>query len=166
MNQTIRNFVVIDSIHGPFVINRHCALQAEALIKTGRPRIQGELDTILHVIEQLPDGAITVDVGANAGSCACRSRTGCARGGRVYAFEPQRTLFHALGGTLALNELDNLHLLNMGLAAANGTMKVPDVDYGQDADFGQVRSSMRRHPAARRRRSSGSIRSACHAWIS
>ena len=42
MNQTVRNFVVIDSIHGPFVINRHCALQAEALIKTGRPHIQGE----------------------------------------------------------------------------------------------------------------------------
>lgn len=139
MNQTIRNFVVIDSIHGPFLINRHCALQAEALIKTGRPHIQGELDTILHVIEQLPDGAIAVDGGANAGLvCVPIAHRLRARGGRVYAFEPQRTLFHALGGTLALNELDNLHLLNMGLAAANGTMKVPDVDYGQDADFGSV----------------------------
>ncbi|RBJ71712.1 FkbM family methyltransferase, partial [Pseudomonas sp. MWU12-2534b] len=67
MNQTVRNFVVIDSIHGPFVINRHCAFQAEALIKTGRPHIQGELDTILHVIDQLPDDAIAVDGGANAG---------------------------------------------------------------------------------------------------
>lgn len=139
MNQTVRNFVVIDSIHGPFVINRHCALQAEALIKTGRPHIQGELDTILHVIDQLPDGAIAVDGGANAGLvCVPVAHRLRERGGRVYAFEPQRTLFHALGGTVALNQLDNLHLLNMGLAAANGTMKVPDVDYGQDADFGQV----------------------------
>ena len=79
MNQTVRNFVVIDSIHGPFVINRHCALQAEALIKTGRPHIQGETDTILHVIDQLPDDAIAVDGGANAKPCACRSRTGCGR---------------------------------------------------------------------------------------
>lgn len=139
MNQTVRNFVVIDSIHGPFVINRHCALQAEALIKTGRPHIQGELDTILHVIDQLPDGAIAVDGGANAGLvCVPVAQRLRERGGRVYAFEPQRTLFHALGGTVALNQLDNLHLLNMGLAAANGTMKVPDVDYGQDADFGPV----------------------------
>ncbi|WFN14881.1 FkbM family methyltransferase [Burkholderia contaminans] len=139
MEQTVRNFVVIDSIHGPFVINRHCALQAEALIKTGRPHIQGELDTILHVIDQLPDGAIAVDGGANAGLvCVPIAHRLRERGGRVYAFEPQRTLFHALGGTVALNELDNLHLLNMGLAAANGTMKVPDVDYDQDADFGQV----------------------------
>ncbi|WP_321811801.1 MULTISPECIES: FkbM family methyltransferase [unclassified Burkholderia] len=139
MNQTVRNFVVIDSIHGPFVINRHCALQAEALIKTGRPHIQAELDTILQVIDQLPDGAIAVDGGANAGLvCVPIAHRLRARGGRVYAFEPQRTLFHALGGTVALNELDNLHLLNMGLASANGTMKVPDIDYGQDADFGTV----------------------------
>ncbi|WP_175954778.1 FkbM family methyltransferase [Burkholderia sp. BCC0405] len=139
MNQTVRNFVVIDSIHGPFVINRHCALQAEALIKTGRPHIQGELDTILHVIDQLPDNAIAVDGGANAGLvCVPIAHRLHARGGRVYAFEPQRTLFHALGGTVALNQLDNLHLLNMGLASTNGTMKVPDVDYGQDADFGTV----------------------------
>lgn len=139
MNQTVRNFVVIDSIHGPFVINRHCALQAEALIKTGRPHIQGELDTILQVIDQLPDDAIAVDGGANAGLvCVPIAHRLRARGGRVYAFEPQRTLFHALGGTVALNQLDNLHLLNMGLAGVNGTMKVPDLDYGQDADFGLV----------------------------
>ncbi|AKM41474.1 FkbM family methyltransferase [Burkholderia contaminans] len=139
MNQTVRNFVVIDSIHGPFVINRHCAFQAEALIKTGRPHIQGELDTILHVIDQLPDDAIAVDGGANAGLvCVPIAHRLRARGGRVYAFEPQRTLFHALGGTVALNQLDNVHLLNMGLASTNGTMKVPDVDYGQEADFGQV----------------------------
>ncbi|WFN13787.1 FkbM family methyltransferase [Burkholderia contaminans] len=130
---------MIDSIHGPFVINRHCAYQAEALIKTGRPHIQHELDAILQVIDQLPDDAIAVDAGANAGlvsvPIAHRLR---ARGGRVYAFEPQHTLFHALGGTVALNQLDNLHLLNMGVGGVNGTMKVPDVDYGQDADFGQV----------------------------
>ncbi|WP_176040451.1 FkbM family methyltransferase [Burkholderia stabilis] len=139
MNQTVRNFVVIDSIHGPFVINRHCDLQAEALIKTGRPHIQSELDVMMPVIDQLPDGAIAVDGGANAGLvCVPIAHRLRERGGRVYAFEPQRTLFHALGGTIALNQLDNLHLLNMGLASANGTMKVPDIDYGQDADFGTV----------------------------
>ncbi|NTX30697.1 FkbM family methyltransferase, partial [Burkholderia pyrrocinia] len=139
MNQTVRNFVVIDSIHGPFVINRHCDLQAEALIKTGRPHIQGELDVMMPVIDQLPDGAIAVDGGANAGLvCVPIAHRLRERGGRVYAFEPQRTLFHALGGTIALNQLDNLHLLNMGLASTNGTMKVPDIDYGKDADFGTV----------------------------
>ncbi|WP_260436159.1 hypothetical protein [Burkholderia sp. Bp9143] len=51
MKHAVRNFVVIDSIHGPFVINRHSARQAEALIKTGRPHNQGELDTIMQVID-------------------------------------------------------------------------------------------------------------------
>ncbi|CAB3767662.1 FkbM family methyltransferase [Burkholderia sp. MSh2] len=139
MNQTVRNFVVIDSIHGPFVINRHCTYQAETLFRTGRPHIQDELDMLLNVIDQLPDHAIAVDGGANAGLvCVPIAHRLRARGGRVYAFEPQRTLFHALGGTVALNQLDNVHLLNMGLAGANGTMKVPDIDYGQDRDFGQV----------------------------
>ena len=67
MNQAVRNFVVIDSIHGPFVINRHCKRQAETLIKTGRPPIQDELDTSLQVIDQLPDDAIAVDGAAHAG---------------------------------------------------------------------------------------------------
>ncbi|EGD04341.1 FkbM family methyltransferase, partial [Burkholderia sp. TJI49] len=139
MNQAIRNFVVIDSVYGPFVINRHCAHQAEALIKTGRPHIQQELDTIMQVIDQLPDDAIAVDGGANAGLvCVPIAHRLRERGGRVYAFEPQRTLFHALGGTVALNQLDNLHLRNMGLASHNGTMTVPEIDYGQAADFGAV----------------------------
>ena len=119
------------------------------------------------MIDQLPDDAIAVDGGANAGTvCVPIAHRLRARGGRVYAFEPQRTLFHALGGTVALNQLDNVHLLNMGTASANGTMKVPDVDYGQEADFGRSRSSTGRLTAARRPRSCGSTRSGCLGWIS
>ncbi|MGU7775991.1 FkbM family methyltransferase [Burkholderia sp. MR1-5-21] len=139
MNTPIRNFVVIDSVYGPFIINRHCQFQAEALIKTGRPHIQAELDTIMQVVDQLPDDCIAVDGGANAGLvCVPIAQRLRARGGQVHAFEPQRTLYRALCGTAALNDLDNLHLLNMGLASRNGTMRVPDIDYGQDADFGTV----------------------------
>ncbi|WP_260436158.1 FkbM family methyltransferase [Burkholderia sp. Bp9143] len=82
----------------------------------------------------MPDGAIAVDGGANAGLvCVPVAQRLRERGGRAHAFEPRRTLFHALGGTVALNELDNLHLLNMGLASRNGTMTVPDIDDGQPA---------------------------------
>ncbi|WP_322041326.1 FkbM family methyltransferase [Burkholderia diffusa] len=135
MKHTARNFVVVDSIHGPFVIDRHSTRQADALIKTGRPHIQGELDAIMQVIDQLPDGAIAVDGGANAGLvCVPIAQRLRERGGHVHAFEPRRMLFHALGGTVALNQLDNLHLRNMGLASRNGTMTVPDVDDGRPAD--------------------------------
>ncbi|RQS23604.1 MULTISPECIES: FkbM family methyltransferase [unclassified Burkholderia] len=134
MKHTVRHFVVIDSIHGPFVIDRHSTRQADALLETGRPHNQGELDTIMQVIDQLPDGALAVDGGANAGLvCVPIAQRLRDRGGHVHAFEPRRTLFHALGGTVALNQLDNLHLLNMGLASRNGTMTVPDVDGGHPA---------------------------------
>ena len=120
MNQTVRNFVVIDSIHGPFVINRHCALQAEALIKTGRPHIQASRHDPARdrpVAGRCDRSGRRRKCGAVCVPIAHRLR---ARGGRVYAFEPQRTLFHALGGTVALNQLDNVHLLNMGPPAPTG----------------------------------------------
>ena len=38
----VNNFTVIESRYGKFIVNRHCAHQAEYLIKTGRPHIQDE----------------------------------------------------------------------------------------------------------------------------
>jgi hypothetical protein len=35
----VNNFTVIESEFGRFIVNRHCAHQAESLIKTGRPHI-------------------------------------------------------------------------------------------------------------------------------
>ena len=31
MTQTLANFIVIESVYGKFVVNRHCDLQAEAM---------------------------------------------------------------------------------------------------------------------------------------
>lgn len=139
MEQTLRNFVTIDSVYGPFIINRHCRFQAEALIKTGRPHIQSELDAMMQIADQLPDDCIAVDGGANAGLvCVPLAQRLRARHGHVHAFEPQRTMYYALCGTVALAQIDNLHVHNMGLASCNATMTVPPVDYGQDADFGSV----------------------------
>lgn len=143
MENAVRNFVSIDSIYGPFLINRHCALQAEALIKTGRPHIQPELDAMMQIVDQLPDGCVAVDGGANAGLvCVPLAHRIKARGGQVHAFEPQRTIYYGLCGTVALNQLDNLFVYNMGLASRNAAMVVPTVDYGADSDFGTVSLAM------------------------
>ncbi|WP_175777294.1 FkbM family methyltransferase [Burkholderia anthina] len=139
MEALIRNFVTIESVYGPFIINRHCHLQADALIKTGRPHIQTELDAMMHIVDQLPEHCVVVDGGANAGLvCVPVAQRVHARGGYVHAFEPQRTLYYALGGTVALGQIDNIRLYNMGLGATNTTMTVPPIDYGQRADFGTV----------------------------
>lgn len=139
MNTPIRNFVTIESIYGPFIINRYCHFQAEALIKTGVPHIQTELDAMMQIVDLLPPNCVAVDGGANAGLvCVPLAQRIRARGGQMHAFEPQRTMYHALCGTVALNQIDNLHLYNMGLGELNTTMSVPPIDYSRDSDFGTV----------------------------
>jgi FkbM family methyltransferase len=140
----IDNFVVLDSIHGKFIVARNCAFQAEALVKTGRTHIEEELANIFAVIDTLPNDCIVVDGGANIGfftvPVAQRIKH---RGGRVVSFEPQRQLFNALSGSLALNGLDNVFLHNMGLGdGRHSPAYLPAVDYSQPSDFGTVSLSV------------------------
>ena len=139
---TIPNFVVLDSMHGRFIVNRHCAFQAEALIKTGATHIESELNNIFVLIDTLPTGAVIIDGGANAGfftiPVANRIR---GRGQRIISFEPQLTLFRALSGSLALNDISFCDLRYAGLGDALGTAQVPDIDYGTPQDFGTVQIS-------------------------
>ena len=136
---TVNNFVVIESVYGKFLLNRHCAFQAEALIKTGRTHIESELANILALVDCLPTDCLVVDGGANAGfftvPVAQRIKQ---KGGRVIAFEPQREIFNGLAGTIALNDLSNVRLNRMGLGDLAGSATVPDVDYSVDQDFGIV----------------------------
>jgi len=139
---TIPNFVVLDSIYGRFIVNRHCAFQAEALVKTGATHIESELNNIFVLIDTLPTGAVIIDGGANAGfftiPVANRIRS---RGQRIISFEPQLTLFRALSGSLALNDIGFCDLRYAGLGDALGTAQVPDIDYGTPQDFGTVQIS-------------------------
>lgn len=137
--RAVHNFIPLDSTYGTFVVNRHCALQAEALVKTGKPHIEAELIDILQLMQHLPDGSVAVDGGANIGLVAIPVAQALApRGGRVHAFEPQRLLSYALCGSAALNDIDNLVVHRRGLAASRGTLRVPAVNYSQPADYGTV----------------------------
>jgi len=138
----VPNFVVLDSIHGRFIVNRHCDFQAEALIKTGATHIETELNNIFAVIDTLPRGAVIVDGGANAGfftiPVANRVRE---RGQKIISFEPQLTLYRALSGSLALNDINFVDLFYAGLGQEPGVAMVPAVDYGKPQDFGMVQLS-------------------------
>jgi len=139
---TIPNFVVLDSIHGRFIVNRHCAFQAEALIKTGATHIEGELKNIFALIDTLKEGAVIIDGGANAGfftiPVANRIRN---RNQQIISFEPQLALFRALSGSLALNDINFCDLRYAGLGETPGTAQVPDIDYSTPQDFGTVQIS-------------------------
>ena len=136
---TVDNFVVLDSVYGKFIVARTCLFQAEALVKTGRTHIESELNNIFAIVDTLPEDAVIVDGGANIGffTVPVAHRTQ-GRGTRIISFEPQRQLFQALGGSLAINGYRHVYLHNCGLGADYGQAELPAVDYSVAQDFGTV----------------------------
>ena len=135
----VDNFLVLDSVYGKFIVPRTCLFQAEALVKTGRTHIESELNNIFAIVDTLPADAVIVDGGANIGfftvSVAHRTQ---GRSTRIVSFEPQRQLFQALGGSLAINGYRHVYLHNCGLGAEPGIAELPAVDYSIAQDFGTV----------------------------
>ncbi len=135
----MNNFVVLESEYGKFIVNRHCAYQAEYLIKTGRPHIQEELEKILTVVGRLPENCTVIDAGANVGLVAIPIAQAIAtRGGFVHAFEAQRIMSYALAGAAALNDLENLIVHHKAVGASIGTIGIPKLDYAKPQDFGEL----------------------------
>ena len=138
----IDNFLVLDSVYGKFIVPRTCLFQAETLVKTGRTHIESELANIFAIVDTLPADAVIVDGGTNAGffTIPVAQRTQ-GRGTRIIGFEPQRQLFQAVGGSLALNGYRNVFLHNCGLGAEPGIAQLPAIDYSIVQDFGTVQLS-------------------------
>lgn len=136
---TVDNFIVLDSVYGKFIVARTCLFQAEALVKTGRTHIEDELNNIFAIISTLPEGSIIVDGGCNAGFFTIPvAHLTQGRNIRIIAFEPQRQLFQAVGGSLAINGYRHVYLHNCGLGAEPGIAELPVVDYSIAQDFGTV----------------------------
>lgn len=141
---TVDNFVVLDSVYGKFIVPRNNQFQAESLVKTGHTHIEQELNNLFVIADTLPSDAIIIDGGTNIGfvtiPLAQRLRNTQAR---IIGFEPQRQLFNALCGTLALNSLTNCYLHNCGIGDKADRAILPDVDYSVAQDFGtvQIKSS-------------------------
>lgn len=144
----ISNFTVVESIYGRFVVNRRDKFQAEALVRTGMPHIQEELDVLLAIADTLPDGAFAVDAGANVGlvSIPLAQRLKPRRG-TVLAYEVQRMIYYALCAGAVLNDLDNLFTFHQGLGAASRIERIAASDYGAPQDFGMY--SLLNQPAER-----------------
>jgi FkbM family methyltransferase len=140
MTYPVHPFTVVESEYGRLIVNRHCDHHIDYLAKIGRSHIHAEVEALSAIARTLPAESVIVDAGANVGLVAVPLATAVqSTGGRVFAFEPQRPLFQAMCGSAVLNSLGNLFPVNGGLGDENGMMRVPDVDYTQPRDFGQVR---------------------------
>ena len=117
---TLGNFMVMDSAYGKFILPRNCTPghptpnPASVMLMTGKTHIEQELNNIFAIINTLPENAIIVDGGANMGFFTIPvAQLVKAKNSKVVSFEPQKQLFYALGGTIALNELPNVFLYNL-----------------------------------------------------
>ena len=142
---TLGNFMVMDSAYGKFILPRNCTPghptpnPASVMLMTGKTHIEQELQNIFAIVNTLPDNAIIVDGGANMGFFTIPvAQMVKSKNSKVISFEPQKQLFYALGGSIALNELNNIFLHNLALGETMSTARVADVDYSVKADYGMV----------------------------
>jgi FkbM family methyltransferase len=83
-------------------------------------------------------GMTVVDVGANIGAHTIFFAKKTGPNGRVFAFEPQRVLYHVLCANLALNLHHNVTAINGGLGSNSTRLTLPKIDYAQGGNFGGV----------------------------
>jgi FkbM family methyltransferase len=78
-----------------------------------------------------------VDAGANIGCMTIPLAQMVGVNGLVLSFEPQRGLYYLLCGNLALNGLmHTVQAYNAALGAAGGQIRVPDLDFEAEQNFG------------------------------
>jgi len=102
-----------------------------------------QLELMLEILsfrrEQLGDGVVVIDGGANIGSYTlflARAMTGW---GRVLAFEPQEMLYYALCGNIAVNNCFNARAVCAGLGSGcEESLEMPLLDYTKPRNFGGV----------------------------
>lgn len=130
--------IVVPTLYGPMIVNRHDINQTNALFKTGRAVDHAEIDLLATFLRAWGTDLTILDVGANFGTYSLGLVRAIGAGGKVHAFEAQRVIFNMLAGSVALNGLTNVHCHNMAVGDREGTIPVPQFDYDQPMNFGSV----------------------------
>ena len=133
--------LVVPTVYGQMIVNRHDINQTNALFKTGRSIDHVEIALLSQILGGLAGlgGELTfLDVGANFGTFSLALAPLVGPGGKVHAFEPQRILFNMLAGTMALNSLTNVHCHHVAVGDRVGEIEVPQFNYHQPLNFGSI----------------------------
>jgi FkbM family methyltransferase len=78
---------------------------------------------------------VIFDIGANIGTFTTWiAKT--FKSGKIYCFEPQRSVFQILCGNAAINNLYNVYAYNIALGNENKRIKITEPNYFHNADFG------------------------------
>ncbi len=84
----------------------------------------------------LRSGDTVLDVGANIGTHSIPFAHAVGPSGRVYAFEPQRTVYQVLCANAALNGMTNIHAMHAGVSDRDGVVRVRNPDLATGGNLG------------------------------
>jgi len=122
---------------------------ANELLQTSKHE-QEEIDQVLKILTQLHkfygDFDI-VDGGANVGCWTIQLAKACAGWGHVYSFEPQRRLYHALVGNVALNNCHNVTPVMGALTDVPRQISVPQLPMNSPQQFSTMQLESQTIPA-------------------
>jgi FkbM family methyltransferase len=130
--------IVLPTIYGRMIVNRHDSNRANALLKTGRAPDHGDIATLSNCLRLRGGQGMVVDVGSNVGTHSLAFAAVIGEHRMVHAFEPQRIIFNMLCGSVALNGVMNVHCHNVALGDRDGRIAAPPVDYSKPFNFGAV----------------------------
>jgi len=96
---------------------------------------QFEVDFLKSLVKE---GDVCIDVGANIGSITVPLAQKVGKTGLVVALEPQQSVYHALCGNIAVNNLYNVTAFQRAVSNHDNMIWVPAVNYDQPGNFGGV----------------------------
>ena len=127
---------LVQAKHGAFIYNKNDLFVGRSLESYGE-WCEGEIESLLQIVEP---GDVVVDVGANIGTHTVPLARRVGRAGGVLAIEPQRLVYQALCGNIALNGLINVVSINAAAGSDAGRTMVPLIDPGQPFNWGGLRA--------------------------
>jgi FkbM family methyltransferase len=130
--------IVVPTVYGPMLVNRHDINQTNILFKTGHAYDHKEICMLAQLLPALGTDLTVLDVGANFGTYTMALARSVGPNGKIHAFEPQRLIFNLLVGSVALNSLTNVYCHNVALGNREDRIEIPQYDYNQPLNFGSV----------------------------
>ncbi|MEB3276086.1 MAG: protein arginine N-methyltransferase [Cyanobacteriota bacterium] len=121
--------------YGLIIANRFDRYIGRSLIQSGT-WCEHEIELLRQLLQE---GDVVVEAGANYGAHTLALARIVGPGGQVHAFEPQRPVYQALTGSIALNSLTNVHTYNQALGSSSGLIQVPRLCFETEDNFGGLR---------------------------
>lgn len=122
------NIQIIDARYGKMMVHKLDHYVGRSFIEYGEFS-EGEAEVFNQMITK---DHVVLDIGANIGAHTILFGKLAQK---VYAFEPQKDIFHILCGNVALNELHNVTCLNFA-CGDGGTVNYQDIDMGHPNNMG------------------------------